>query len=361
MSVFYSLARCSHKIGKADETVEFMGRYLSLKYNLTNMQVIDEVKCVLAGAYDIVSSEYHYLGGTYNCGFIETVAIEKHSKITKALMTKLVEGEQNRDETFYRIVYPLVETLHPMIPKLIDLRSLHGLTLLTTEKIEGSTPSEEDFDIVLEASKVIEAIPYEQTTAIFNTLDTNIHERSFISKWSLKQSYWKTYLTLASKIDNPERIYATFTRLYRMLLDIKIFQLATAANYCFCHGDFHKRNIFVQDGAIKIIDWANYRVAPLGYDIEKYFHALQNPLPDFTAIQQQYLDQRFPLCGGTRQNAVSILLFIHNNTFWRAIRSKPAELEAGYESFFLPAVEYAIEIASRYLGYREAGQKAFTR
>ncbi len=273
-------------------------------------------------------------------------------------MTKLVKGEQNQDEAFYRVVYPMIDELHLMIPKLVDLRTLSGLTLLTTEKVEGRTPSEEDFGAVLEANRAIEAIPFKKATAIFKVLDINVQERFFVSKWSLKQSYLKTYLTLASKIDDPERIYATFTRLYRMLRDIKISQLATAASYCFCHGDFNRSNILIQDGTTKVLDWTHFKVGPLGYDIAYYF---KNSSSDFDTIRREYFDCRFPLYGDDRHIAVSSLLFIHELIYLRIRFLKPAELKAGYESFFLPAVEYAIDIASRYLGYREAGRKAFTR
>lgn len=339
-------------MGKTNEAVEFMEQYLSLKYGLTRIQVIEKVQSVFAETYDIESCEYHFLGGAFNCGFIETVVLDPYSKKSKTLLTKLVEGEQNRDETFYRVVYSLVETLHPMIPKLIDLRTLQGLTLLTTEKVEGRTPSEEDFKTVLDASRVIEAIPFGRIMAIFNALDINIYERFFVTRRSLLQSYWNIYLTLASKTDNPAHIYTVFTRQYRMLRDIKIYQLATTANYSFKHGDFKNYNILVQNGTAMILDWALFNVGPHGYDIENYLHAYQRSLPDFATIQQRYLDQRFPLHGDARQNAVSILLFIHRTTFLRAIRLKPGELEADYDRFFLPAVEYAIDIASRYLGYR---------
>ncbi len=343
-------------MGKTNEAVELMEQYLSLKYGLTRIQVIEKVQSVFAETYDIESCEYHFLGGALNCGFIETVVLDPYSKKSKTLLTKLVEGEQNRDETFYRVVYPLVETLHPMIPKLIDLRTLQGLTLLTTEKVEGRTPSEEDFKTVLDASRVIEAIPFGRIMAIFNALDINIYERFFVTRRSLLQSYWNIYLTLASKTDNPAHIYTVFTRQYRMLRDIKIHHLAIDANYSFCHGDFHKDNILVQNGTVIILDWTHYKLAPLGNDVEYYFHIYQDHFPDFSEIRQRYLDQRFPLHGDARQNAVSILLFIHQVTRSRVIRLKHGELEADYERFFLPAVEYAIDIASRYLGYRTPGR-----
>ncbi len=360
--ILHRLAYSSNRIGNPQEATEYMERYLLLAHKLGSPEVVATVRSVLEEEHEIESSTYQFLGGMANCGFVQTVAIERHSRERKPFMTKLVKGEHNQDEAFYRVVYPMIDELHPMIPKLVDLRTLSGLTLLTTEKVEGRTPSEEDFGAVLEENRAIEAIPFKKATAIFKVLDINVHERFFISKWSLKQSYLSMYLTLASKTDDPERIYATFTRLYRMLRDIKISQLATAASYCFCHGDFNKNNIFVQDESVMIIDWTtHYRLAPLGFDISTYFHVYEHQLPDFSTMREQYLDQRFPLHGDTRQNAVSILLFIHRITYLRVIRLKSGELEADYERFFLPAVEYAIDIASRYLGYREAGQKAFTR
>lgn len=334
-----------------------MERYLRLVYKLSSTQVVEIVRLALEERYEIESSTYLFLGGMVNCGFVQTVAIERYSRERITFMTKLVEGEQNQDETFYRVVYPMIETLQPMIPRLVDLRTLQGLTLLTTEKVDGHAPSEEDFEIVLEASRAIETFPHERVMAIFGALDINVQERFYISKWSLKQMYLTTYLTLASKIDDLDQIFTTFTRLYRMLRDIKIYRLATTANYSFCHGDLNRANILIQNGTTRVLDWTHFRVAPLGYDIAYYF---KNSSLDFTAFREAFLDSRFPIHDGVRQNAVACVLFIHQLIYLRIKHSKPTELEPDYERFFLPAVEYAIEIASRYLGYRVPRQKGIT-
>lgn len=337
-----------------DKSTELMSKYLKQYHDSTPAELAEEIANTLSDSYKIVGSEYVIIRGKYNCGFIETIAIEKDSNTISVFLTKIVSISTSfffvpptkiTDEIFYTTIYPKLQNIYQYIPKIIDIRIHNELVLITTEKIEGRYPQFSDFGIVQSISRDIESIALDKVQAQFIASPSGIDIREITAK-QLLQSQVRYLWRIFNNSNGNMRIVELILHFHDMLNEIKISHLVDPVfHYSLCHGDFHFHNIHIHNDLGTVFDWNNLSIAPLGYDIAYYF---SYSVATFSDIKAYYIDERFPESTHSHRDVVSILLFIQMlTTLWINHMSIP-QLDSTYDECLYPAVKYAERIAVKY-------------
>lgn len=328
---------------------------LKLKSRRELERIIQSIRQAIALNPDKIKSEYLYLGGEINLGFIEHIYPVQEGD--KRYLTKIIAGKAAiaKEKRFYTEICQRHSLLREITPELIDIIDLpvRGLCFITFSKIKGRAPSAGEFREIIRIVKLMETVRYAGVIDLlpadktikknclgdhpglpfvkFNGIFATIHQ---------EQSNREVFRWLKGRIEqlscSPE-VCQLIRKLEYIILNLKIYQkIVPNEQYVFLHNDFHKSNILLEDSSKRfyIIDWEKYGVGPAGYDLIRFF---QDYDLTFNEIREVYLQD---LAETNQLDLLNQLFFVYPLIISYFTEPIGKGLDKLSEDYVKPAVEY---------------------
>jgi len=343
---FYKyLAFCSYYSNRYPQAISHMKASLELKTNMNVNQIITKSANSLICKNEIYKSQFVYLGGMSNWGFIEHKLRKTNSREYVRLVSKIVEGERkynklNKESYFHNILcnmYPSFKTVSPMYYQSGDKTNCN-IDFITLRKIAGKKPENHDLAKILEINNIIESIPYTQAKELFRTIGCD--KSKYQSRGLHKKNIHKEILYIMKKellaIGGSDITLNIVERMVRLIVNKKLYKLIDPVkHYAFCHNDFHKNNILIENGECFIFDWNSYSYSIMGWDMAYYFGKFEF---GFKEILEKYINIRFK--GNSVDSKVGSMFYAYIQVYiWvKRLRGRPADDKVG--KYFRPAMDF---------------------
>lgn len=347
------VARCLKELGRDDEAT------IALEKGFNNISTLNEVMKILEptlGFGPTVISKYIYMGGDQNYGCIEhTKSINQHVKkyITKISALSSVENEKK----FYLEIYKNFPDIHEITPKLLDYTEWSNpkLTLITMEKIEGTSPliNKKIIGDVIKASKIIASIRYEKLMDCIPNPNLNddfhlifdiyprhpikaLHSFSSIHLKTTNEQLFELIYKRMGKLKYSLASFKSMERLENVIFQKNLYQkIKPKVHYSLQHGDFQKHNMILDsNGNLFIIDWGNMRVGPRWVDIAGYLGQLKEP---FQVVKDEFLLNKDK---SDHFELIEKIFFVYTLIVIWFIVFPRREFESKHDQYHGPAIEY---------------------
>jgi len=352
------LAVCNWQIGQTQSAEQHMKAALTAKLqrdpNINLNAVIQLLHQSIHEEAGSVRANYVYVGGEANFGFIEHILETPEGK--KQYFTKIANltaaGEEKR---FYTEICDRYPELLQLMPKVIKILVLPGckLCLITNEKISGRPACFDHLPEIIRLVDIMGSIRPDSTasrTAVrskngkyelsdhqyfpfvgFNGVFTSIDQESS------NRQVFRWLEDRAEKMTCTDEACPLVRRMNEVILGGRMFErLNPVANFNFCHLNFSRENIIVDESADKywIIDWEMYGFAPRGYSLIHFIHVYDLP---FGRIKKIYLDSWFE---EDLNSLIGKVFFIYPLIVSYFVRSAHMDADVFIMDHLQPAVEY---------------------
>ncbi|OLO42367.1 hypothetical protein BTR23_03880 [Alkalihalophilus pseudofirmus] len=345
------MAFCCYYSDQHENANSYLKLSLEHKTGYSLEELLNSVQNQILEIEGPITSKYVYIGGFANFGFIEHYAI--NSNKTKTYITKITSNKKkynkkgDKESFFYQYICQQYPELINIVPRFIDFKKLdaEGVSLLTVEKINGAQPTKKNVNDIVKISDKINSISLNK--AITLGININYNNANSIAKLIHKKSTNKEVFSIMNyklkTFSNPSSLSSLISRVENLILGIKLYRkIIPETHYSFCHNDFHRNNIIVDDtdGKCYVIDWDNYTVGLKGWDMIYFFGDFQFT---FEEILQYYLNLKD---SKTINETVWKIFFVYLLIFIWIDRSKSNHLEDKIEGYILPAVEYIEDLSN---------------
>lgn len=336
----FQYAYCLEALGKKNEATNVMKNVLKLNYCCEDKDIINFIK----NRFNIDEKneilKYEYLGGYANLGFVTYYTNSKPTKITKILdVTKI-----NNEEIFYTKHNDMFKSEKVFVPTCYDSCIFNDkIKLLTFQYIEHNQLNNDYDEQVISINKIIESYKNKQFLQNCGHKERIYQGNNEVSNLHKKNTYnmmQEKMLNLLRGVPNSEALSNMIMSLTQKIVDKKIYKSVIEHDfYSFCHNDFHKKNMFVSDGNVYIIDWNNYRNGLKGWDMIYYWGNFER---GFEYIRCSYIEKYVHT--SEKSEKYWRILFSYCLIYVWVDRLHNESPEKYMNDYFLPAVEYVKQI-----------------
>ena len=273
---------------------------LQKKHQLSISELINKIQSGFAEDSSKVQTEYIFVDGKNNLGgFIHTYEGKKYfTKI--AHFTNKITGA-GREELFYKEVTEEFPILQSFTPSFIDSQQIDGILYLTIEMIEGVENPPDLSEEVVELSKKISSIGYQEIITHYPKpkyvyqfkrgraisvvhFFTQIHEQKY------NQKLFDSLKAIIKQQKYPRAASLVIQRLEGIIMDNELYKhIDQKKHYSLLHGDFAYQNLMISkiDQQPKVLDWSTFTIGPHFIDIARYFTSIRTP---YSRIKTFYLE-----------------------------------------------------------------------
>lgn len=297
--LLHRLAICYSKVDRKDKSKIYIAKSLRLRTNHSIDYIVSIVQDSVFKDNENVKSEYTYIGGSDNLGFVKheyIKDIKKYEYLTKMIPINYpMDHFAYKEEYFYYIICKNHTELKTIAAQAIDCMEMkkERLFLITFIKVNNDEKNKKNLDDIININKNIEAsIKYDEIVEILKVTDkgksrpfSSLMHKSFTHKVIFKRMKDKT-----SNLNSNYNIEEFIGRIEHIMIGLKMYEhIEPKERYIFCHGDFDENNILYdkQSDTYNVIDWSGYRLGMKGYDLTKYFWSFGL---SFKEIREIYLD-----------------------------------------------------------------------
>lgn len=349
---FYQALAVSHWfIGNTESAKQYLFTSLNiqLRPDMDINNIIKTIQQAIDPKIELITSEYNFIGGEANLGFIEHIYDSKQGETR--YITKIIDNETARKEKiFYSNIQSNYALLKKHTPIVIHIFEIKGFSFITIKKIIGRHPEAVRTCDIVDLIKKIEVLgvsadkyinninyndiklkceigfPFNGFYGVFATIHTEASNKQ-IFRWLKKRMHFLRC--------SPE-VYKLISRLETVILKQKLYQeIIPAKNYGFLHNDLHSENIIIDnyDQSCYIIDWDRYGMGPRGYDLIMIFRDYNVP---FKRIKEIYLDD----IDNNRNTIINKIFFIYPLIVSYFPWPNNSDMDDLIDDYLKPAVEF---------------------
>lgn len=300
---FYrNLAHTYKKIKKMDEATIAMREAFMLKSTVKKQTLIRKIESASFVNPSRVSSQFVYLGGADNIGFIRH--IEVSGTETKKYLTKVIPTDYPLDHFAYKESYLHTKVLkdYPelrhIVPEMVYCMESKQdqLLFLTFQKIANCGINKSNLPEIIQLQKEIaNSISYEEVVNILKVTDkgkarqlsATMHQRS------THRLYFRKMKNKINTLADNKELKKIIKQVERVILDQKLYKkIKPAEDYIFSHRDFNAENILYnkEEARYYVLDWSSYGLGLKGSDAAKLLASYDLA---FTEIEERYLAEVF--------------------------------------------------------------------
>lgn len=281
--LFHHLAYCQKKLHNYQMAEVYMKRSLEERGKVGVKDIIALVEqAAFAGKYNI-SSQYLYLGGAGNLGFIEHKHIQS-GQVNKYL-TKIVKKDYpynhfaDKECFFHQHICQEYLACQSLSPKMIHAFELEAerLLFMTFEQVSTDPLDKSQLPVFIQINKNLSGwIPAKEVKAILKETDRGkaVALASIMHKESSHDFILWRMKNKIKKMPNRLDLEQLIERIRHIMIDQQLYDKINAkADYVFCHGDYNKDNVLYdqEEKRYYIIDWSSYGLGLPGHDLAKLF------------------------------------------------------------------------------------------
>ncbi|WP_377887505.1 phosphotransferase family protein [Alkalihalobacillus sp. R86527] len=345
------MAFCSFYAERYKDARNYMESCLVLNTGRNVNEIVDIVSNNIFSSLERVKSNYIYLGGHSNLGFIEHNYTDE-AGISYIFITKIVCDKNtnriNREQFFYSEICREFPQLTHVAPKAIGFSNIsnNGITLLTYEKISGHKPNNSNLTEILKINNIIETISYEKAKKFIDKklLNNDKYVARLVHKKIINMEIFSEINHVLKRTNGSEETSLLINRLKNAIFEKKLYKkLNPAIHYSFCHNDFHKNNILASHDYINksyVFDWNNYSIALKGWDMAYYFGNFEFT---FNEILEKYIVTSLQYENNEDESIARIFFVFILIYIWihrlRGVSSKDKNSQ-----YFRPAIEFVEEL-----------------
>jgi serine/threonine protein kinase len=345
--IYQRQIECYRKLKDEEQANQLLEKYLNVKFNgLT--RAMEQIKGQIS--FDLpIKSEYVWLGGGENNGFIEHT-VKKNKYLTK------ITSRGWRERLFYLEIYNQYPGLQEITPKMVSLESNgSNIYLITTEKIEGKKPGITDKVIreVIKKNCLISSIKYDEINHLFTTFEykkfdpfkvLDKEEIIFVNLGYLNEVHKKlpnrlVLSTLQNKLEELNHSLETIgiiKRLEKVILKNNMYEMIIPnKHYSLQHSDLKPDNMIIDGstGKLLILDWGRIKIGPRWNDIAGFLGFAKLP---FHRIRYLFLENG----NAPNYDLIEKLFFIYTLILvWFNVLSKD-EFDNKQDLYLKPAIEH---------------------
>jgi hypothetical protein len=348
------LASCYHKSGNNEKAFSLLKNGLKLNMSLEELIIIVEKKIGL----EKIKSNYLYLGGWQNLGFIEHEIDCKKSRSN--LITKISTVDSCESELlFFKIIskqYPEIKKYTPELINILELKK-ENLSLITMEKINGRSPNLDKklLQEVINVSTIISSMSYSNTKNRIplpivnevqlkpNRLISCLHFLMFSHKKSTNKELFVSLYKYMEENSYSANTIKIINILESIIMKNELYNhINPELHFSVQHGDFSLGN-FMRDSTddkLYIIDWGHMRVGPRWIDLAGFLGRYNT---SFHTVNDLYLSN---LDVSNHLEPIERLFFVYTLIIAWFSALSPENFEKQYENNLLPAIHYVKKIAN---------------
>lgn len=343
------LANAYIHLNSQEKATAHMQKAFSLN-SLTDVQsIIAWIEETTFPEHKTIHSQFTYLGGADNLGFIEhTIGTGKGTRkyLTKIVPTTYPLDHFAKKEQYFHIkVRPKYPSLQELTLDLIGDAEIKAaeLLLMTFPKLANDGISRENIPTFIQLTKKINAaIPAYEISRILEVTDKGKAPQlsALMHKASTHRIIFRKIRSKIKTLDERDILEQVVAQMEQLILGLALYkEIDLATDYVFCHGDLNESNVLYneKETSYVVIDWSSFRLGLRGYDLAKFFagHGVT-----FMEMNEQYLDKIFD---ENKVNPVQQVFFIyHLFIFWIDLLDLE-NVEAAVTESMVPAIEYAQE------------------
>lgn len=341
---FHRLSISYSKVDRKDKSKVYISKSLKLRTNYSIDYIVNIVENSIFKDHKNIKSEYTYIGGGDNLGFINHEYIEymkKYEYLTKIIPTNYpMDHFAYKEEYFHSIIckdYPNLKTIVAQAINCIEMKK-EKLFLMTFIKINNDKKDKSNLnDIININNKIAKSIKYNQVVKILKITDKGkaIPLSSLMHKLSTHKIIFKRMKNKVNNLDSNYNIERLIDRVKHIIIDMKMYEyINPEERYVLCHGDFDEDNVLYDKASdtYSVIDWSSYRLGIKGYDLTKYFWSFGL---SFKEIRENYLD--------STQNGIDNIdrmFFVYNFLIICIERLNRNKIDKEITQRILPVVNY---------------------
>ena len=297
--LLHKLAICYSKINMNDKGEYYIRRSLNLKTKKSIDYIVNRVEDCMPLDKEKFKSEYAYIGGADNLGFIKheyREASKTHKYLTKIISTTYpMDYLAYKQQYFHSVIcerYPRFKSITAQVINCLYMDK-EKLFLISFDEVNNDKKDEDNIYDFINISKSIESsIEYKDVIEILRITDRGkaINLSSLMHKSSTHKIIFKDMKNKIRQMTYKDDLKDFINRVEYSILGLKIYKkIIPKDRYVFCHGDFDKGNVLYNraDNIYKVIDWSSYHLAMRGYDLTKCFWHFKL---SFKKIREIYLD-----------------------------------------------------------------------
>ncbi len=322
IQVLRQYAFAKYYMGNSAEATALMRSALELH---TSTSVDDLVKKIPFAEYE---TEYVYNGGNSNWGAFIHRPIQ--GKNLPSLYSKIVTDTKNREIFFY-------ENIDRRLLVLSEIPEYHGsykisgsgIVLITNTFFNNTDAADIPLDCILKANQKIESIPYKQCLNLFKK--SGFYTSKYYAMYLNKPNVLAEVIQTIDCVVKPSE-FGLDVNLKDLFITSKLYKkIIPEKHYAFCHNDFHKNNIKVDDvlNTCYIFDWENYSYSIKGWDMAYFFGDFKY---DFEQILDCYIKHK--------SDPVEQIFYVLMQLFIWTRRLNGRDWREKAVSHFIPAMEY---------------------
>lgn len=344
------LANAYIQMNNEDKADWHMRKAFSLNNTSDLENIIDEIEASTFGGHRKIHSQFAYLGGEANLGFIEHIEVK--GIVTSKYLTKIVPIEYpfdhfaKKERYFHQEVRMKYPVLQPLTLEIIDYAEMkeEQLLLMTFPKLINNGIGRENFaDLIRITEKISVAIPASKIKKILKVTDKGkaYQLASLMHKPSTHAIIFKSIRSKIKDLYHRDELEQVVAQMEAIILGLKLYkEINPAEDYVFCHGDLNESNIIYnkKEANYFVIDWSSYGLGLKGYDLARLFADSGVP---FSEINEFYLTK---IRKKDEENKVNQIFFVyHLFIFWiDSLDLKNVEEEIAQN--MIPAVNYVKEL-----------------
>lgn len=292
----FNLGKAYELVNQTEEAKNSYRTGLECKHGLTIKELMKIVQSGFAKNPESVTTEYVFIKGKNNYGSF------LHNDQGKKYFTKISRKTKrsNREEVFYRELCEDYQILKEQVPAYIDSKVIDDVLYLTLEMIEGVPTDSEHAKDVIESSRKISSIPYNDIVKNYPIPDSSFQFKNapnpvviFFTQIHQKSCNEKLFSSLYQLIHQnhyPSSVNGMIQQLESLIMDHELYTFINPEkHYAFIHGDFNRSNLKVdeKDQTVKAFDWDLFKTGPHFIDIARF---LSSALTPYSEVKEVYLN-----------------------------------------------------------------------
>ena len=276
--VFRKLAVSYKEVGNCEYAQYYMEKSLLLRTKNNIEPIINMVEEDIFSPDLDVKSEYEYLGGAFNLGFIKHAY--KKENTTYKYLTKIIKDDYpiniqaSKERFFYQVLVKDYPSLKAFTIDMINYMKVKKfkLILITFEKLSNDKKQIGDIKKIINiVESLAEKIKYDDLVRILKIADRGrmIPISSSMHRPSTHRFIIKDMRKNAPKVKVKLEIEEIINRIEHIIIDLKLYQeINPKDHYVFCHRDLNAGNIIYdrENDRYNIIDWSTYGLGLRGHD-----------------------------------------------------------------------------------------------
>lgn len=302
------LAKCYMRLRKPELVEHNMKLYLEWALDLNIEEIVQKIKRKLDSHTELISSNYQYIGGMGNYGFIShTYKDDKHASEYITKVSRNDSSSSCKEKLFYQELREQVPVLKKITPALVDLTVMpkKNICFLTLTKISREGPLEKDnLDSIIKLHKLLASVKYTEIKDFVNkddmlqgfqlkSLNSPAGKRvrntfASIHKETTNLEVIEWLFDVVKRQDDFTALSKLIKRLKHLVFELRLDEkLDPEIDYVLVHGDFGANNILVdKEGAAYLVDWGSYLAGPKSFDLASYFRKSKCP---FDRVEKEFL------------------------------------------------------------------------